>query len=422
MQNKYDIFISYRRQDGKQYAKILQLELEKRGYKVFLDYDELVDGVFGDDIREAISSAPVFMMVLTPLYLERSMMDDSWVREEIRLAVQQNKHIIPVNPDKAFNGIPSGTPPEIASLVKTIQHSDINFGELFRESMNKMEADRIRSIVPKPRKMSFLRTGIVIIVIAILIGGGFIARRAYVNSLKMESTPWGVDFRYSRKLSPRQIRALNSIINGMVSVPGSRYTMGVRPQLDSSFDSHPDLESEVRDVEISDFCLGKYEVSVHEWFSVMGGSYKKADSNLPVDNVSYEDCEGFIARLNSMSNLEFRLPSEEEWEYAARGGAMRKNCIFSCGNDPDSVAWYLSNSGGMAHPTRESNRLYCTNPLDLRDMSGNVSEICGTVFEEGSHVVRGGNFMSEPYQLTVTHREPIPDNTGYKGIGLRLAL
>lgn len=94
MVRKYDVFISYRRDDGAQYARILQLELEKRGYKVFLDYEELTDGVFGDNIKEAIKEATFFLMVLTPKYLERSMESDSWVREEIELAIKNNKHFI----------------------------------------------------------------------------------------------------------------------------------------------------------------------------------------------------------------------------------------------------------------------------------------------------------------------------------------
>ena len=135
---KYDIFINYRRKDGKQYAKILQLELEKRGFSVFLDYDELEDGVFGDSIKEAIASAPVFIIVLTNHYLERSMMPNSWIWEEVKRAIDLNKHIIPINPDGIFDGkIPEGTPEGLIRIIQEIQHSTIDFGELFRESMGK---------------------------------------------------------------------------------------------------------------------------------------------------------------------------------------------------------------------------------------------------------------------------------------------
>ena len=143
MVRKYDVFISYRRDDGAQYARILQLELEKRGYKVFLDYEELTDGVFGDNIKEAIKEAPIFLMVLTPKYLERSMESDSWVREEIELAIKNNKHFIPVDPDRHFNGIPTGTPSTIAKVVSTHQHSAIDFGQTLGVTVDMMVNNRI---------------------------------------------------------------------------------------------------------------------------------------------------------------------------------------------------------------------------------------------------------------------------------------
>lgn len=144
MNQSYDIFISYRRDDGAQYARILQLELEKRGYKVFLDYEELKDGVFGDNIKDALKSTPIFLMVLTPLYLERCMEQDSWVREEIELAIKSGMHFIPVDPDKKFNGTPQGTPKEIASIVNNHQHSAIDFGQALGATVDLMDINRIR--------------------------------------------------------------------------------------------------------------------------------------------------------------------------------------------------------------------------------------------------------------------------------------
>ena len=107
---KYDIFISYRRDGGAQYARILQLMLAQRGYRVFLDYDELRDGVFGKRIKAAIHEAPIFMLVLSEGAMERCANADDWVREEILLAIQEQKNFIPINPDKKFNGIKATIP------------------------------------------------------------------------------------------------------------------------------------------------------------------------------------------------------------------------------------------------------------------------------------------------------------------------
>ena len=83
MQSKYDIFISYRRESGAQYARILQLMLSQRGYKVFLDYDELTDGRFGNHIKEAIESSSIFMIILSRQSLQRCKNEDDWVRANL---------------------------------------------------------------------------------------------------------------------------------------------------------------------------------------------------------------------------------------------------------------------------------------------------------------------------------------------------
>lgn len=157
---KYNIFIfiSYRRDDGGQYARIRQLELEKYNYKVFLNYEELTDDVFGDDIINAIQSAPIFIMVLTPLYLERSMESDSWVAKEIRMAIEGGKHFIPVDPDRKFDGIPKSTPLEIADIVGKHQHSSIDFGQALKATVDLMVQNRIIPHVPlpKPKKKRWL--------------------------------------------------------------------------------------------------------------------------------------------------------------------------------------------------------------------------------------------------------------------------
>ena len=144
---QYDIFISYRRVDGAQYARILQLGLEKRGFRVFLDYDELNDGVFGENIKEAITAAPIFMPILSPQYLDRCKNIGDWVREEIMLAIRQQKRIVPVDPEKTFRGFPSDVPPEIEKAISSHLYSDIFFGQLMNASIDEMVKKRIQPYV-----------------------------------------------------------------------------------------------------------------------------------------------------------------------------------------------------------------------------------------------------------------------------------
>lgn len=203
MGQKYDVFISYRREDGAQYARILQLELEKREYKVFLDYEELTDGVFGDNIKEAIKEAPIFLMVLTPKYLERSMEADSWVREEIELAIKANKHFIPVDPDHQFNGIPTGTPSTIAKVVGTHQHSAIDFGQALGATVDMMVNNRI---TPHIRKSSSATRWIYafLFIIAIAIIGVIYGITQYQESDDKESQT------YSKTYSEQLLKAANA--------------------------------------------------------------------------------------------------------------------------------------------------------------------------------------------------------------------
>ena len=142
-ESKYDIFISYRRTGGAQYARILQLMLIQRGYKVFLDYDELTDGIFSDKIRAAIREAPVFMLVLSGGSMARCANEGDWVREEITLAVKQQKHIIPVNPDNSFDGFPDAMPAELQEAIGSHQHSEISFGQALGATIDLMIKNRL---------------------------------------------------------------------------------------------------------------------------------------------------------------------------------------------------------------------------------------------------------------------------------------
>jgi hypothetical protein len=203
MAQKYDVFISYRRDDGAQYARILQLQLEKRGYKVFLDYEELTDGVFGDNIKEAINEAPIFIMVLTPQYLQRSMEKESWVREEIEMAINANKHFIPVDPDHKFNGVPTGTPSGIANIVGTHQHSAIDFGQALGATIELMVKNRIAPFITKRNASAkkWIYVFSAIIAIAIL-GTIFILKNQEPNEEGVQT--------YGKSYSEQLLKAANA--------------------------------------------------------------------------------------------------------------------------------------------------------------------------------------------------------------------
>lgn len=439
--NRYDIFISYRRDGGAQYARILQLELEKRGYKVFLDYEELTDGVFGDNIKEAIREAPVFMMVLSAHYLDRCKNEGDWVREEILLAIKQQKHFIPINPDNSFDGISADIPEDIKQLVGSHQHSEVNFGQLLGASIDRMVKSRIANninVSAKPRKKLISFIVAAVFVLAAIIGAFFYIEShntQRITELKVETALDGQQYlNWSDDITLEQLEAINHILGNMVQVEGGTYMMGATLNPDSSYDEDVDVDLETPPMEqnIASFWMCKYEVSVSEWCRVMGvdSDNQKADS--PMSDVTYDDCEAFCEKLNNLTGLEFRLPSEAEWELAARGGGSQDSTKYAGSNSSEEVAWYRKNSNGKPHICNATNSPMRPNGANLYDMSGNISEWCSTDFrpyntgipsiDAEAKVIRGGNYDSEPFELTVYHREPMNVHEKAPTVGLRLVI
>ena len=143
----YSVFISYRRQGGAHYARILKAELERRGYRVFLDYDELNDGRFDSRIMQAIESAPVFIFILSPGSLDRCVNEDDWVRHEIVYAMKTERNIVPVNFDGLFKAFPASLPEDVRSIIGQHQFSKIDSESLLQESVDKLVRNRIAPIV-----------------------------------------------------------------------------------------------------------------------------------------------------------------------------------------------------------------------------------------------------------------------------------
>lgn len=242
-----------------------------------------------------------------------------------------------------------------------------------------------------------------------------------------------VDTVPERRVLPEKERkkVLKKLVKNMRHIKGDSFVMGAtNGQKLNSFD----YERPTHWVKLSSYYIGKYEVTQLEWVAVMGynPSAFKGDER-PVENVSWDECQLFIARLDSLTGKHFRLPTEAEWEYAARGGKWSADYRYSGSFNLKKVGWYKDNSAG------ETSKVGLLNPnhLGLYDMSGNVMEWCNDLYgfytresvtdpqgpSEGAYrVFRGGSWHSPAILCRVSFRDVSePEKRGIN-LGFRLAM
>ena len=217
----------------------------------------------------------------------------------------------------------------------------------------------------------------------------------------------------------------------MIKVEAGTFMMGATKEVKEPYK----IELPAHEVLLTeDYYIGKYEVTQALWDVVMDSKHSTNDGDLlPKNYVSWNDCQEFIEKLNKITGLKFRLPTEAEWEYAARGGEKSKRYLYSGSNNVLDVAWYDGNSSNKRHPvgTKQANE------LGIFDMGGNVSEWCQDLWGQyqndsqinplGSsagtkHVLRGGNYFFDIRICYLSYRMFAESNYKDASVGFRLAL
>ena len=484
-EKKYDIFISYRRKDTGDKAEHLKDLLDKAGYEDRVSFDrENLTGIFDVELARRIDHCKDFLLVVgknsfnfteedfSPEQVElynflgtcslsefkdiiRRMGANApidFVRIEIARALnRKNLNIIPIAPESAngFSFSDIKFPDDIANikLNGAVFFSD-NPDALFKDIIPKI-SQRLRS-----RPSSIFRKIIMPMAAIILIGlvgwgSNHIIKNRVAKAKEELAARCETAIKKKRvdvicrqhlnwypNISSKQLLAITSILENMEKVEGGTFMQGAMRNEDGTYDNYwvcPDsLEVPAFEQTVGDFFIGKYEVSIEEWCDIMGQNYDKANATMPMSDVSYEDCMKFVDSLSNLTGLIFKIPTEAEWEYAARGGNKPDNTLLAGSDDPDDVAWYAANSDNHPHVRNDQAGGLYYNSLNLYDMSGNVCEWCDTPFspykssipnpDKEAMVIRGGSYLSEPYELSVFRRQPMNRKAHAASVGLRIVI
>ncbi len=293
---------------------------------------------------------------------------------------------------------------EVTEFIRDIQGQDSTSEDTVIDGPKKKEAKKEEENKPTPtppaqtpkhvKRKAYIMPAVVVAVIVVAL-----------ICLKLMSTKREND------------SVIQNLLSNMVYVEGGTFSMG-----SDDSDAYSD-EKPVHQESVGSFHIGKYEVTQKEWKAVMGSnpSEFKGD-DLPVENVSWDDCQEFIKKLNNITRKNFRLPTEEEWEYAARGGRYSNGYKYSGSNTIDNVAWY-GDIRGKTHRVGTKS----PNELGLYDMSGNVGEWTSSdsdyPHKSWHFVFRGGSWGSVSSDDCRTSNRSKENRTQhYPSIGLRLAL
>ena len=414
----HDVFISYTSADSSTVHQMCK-ELEENGIKCWIAPRDVIAGEdYANLIEKAIIHSKIFLIVCS-----KSSMQSRWVTGELNIAFNEGKRIVPVSIDKAAL--------EGSFRLMLNQLHIIPYGKSF---LHDISAILGTDVLKTPKKTSRKKSAIIIASTLVLAGiFSFLALRPETVT---DNTPIisETDTTITISVGEHTLK--------MIAIEAGSFLMGTN-------NSNEQDPKPMHKVTISrKFYLAETEVTQGFWKAIMEELPCEFSGDIkPIEGCSWNECQVFIRRLSSLCGKTFRLPTEAEWEYAAKEGIYGSGFSFSGSDTIDEVAWHMWNSEKKIHDVKGK----APNRLGLYDMSGNVEEWCEDWYgiyspedqtdpirseiqktEWNYRVLRGGSYLTDDSSCLTTYRScnhPVTDERGkngnnlnYSGIGLRLAM
>ena len=460
-ETKYDVFISSKSEDYHLAEKVYNF-LTGQGLSVFLAskiLKKLGESEYASKIDEVLDNSTHLIVVSSKL----DHINSKWVKYEwslfssdLKSGYRQGNLLTILSNSIELKNLPASLRHRQSFRLDAFQENIMGYlvqegderGKGFPPNPNPSLWKKIKGYLQTHKKMLTITISISMAVVLLIPTMGLLNRvdlsSPDLDTEAIQSRPSPGLIEQSDTISTQKISSsktttytVNGVSFDMVSVAGGTFTMGATSEQGSDPERN---EYPAHQVTLSDYMIGETEVTQELWQAVMGSNPSHfTGDNLPVEKVSWDECIVFIKKLNEFTidsrpkGWAFCLPTEAEWEYAARGGNMSQNYKYSGGNDIDSVAWHGGNSSNKTHAVAAKS----PNELGLHDMSGNVWEWCYDWYgscsdapqtnpigpSSGSrHVIRGVGWRKYSEPWTVFHR--ISGTPGYNSnrLGLRLAM
>ena len=429
----HDVFISYSNQD-KEAAQAICHVLEQNEIRCWMSPRDIPPGSdYGDVIDEAIKSFRVVVVIFS-----ETAATSQWVKGELNIAFEEQKSIIPFRLDKTPLQGQNRVILNKTHWIDAYPDYKTKFKDLVTavaQSIGKEVLTEGKSSFPpklkdykKPITIGVLTTLLIALTILLY---PILSKQTHSYTYDKQGLHVKV-----KGLTALQEEAISSILDNMVLVDGGTFTMGNTEEMTDYLTEQDSLSANTHEVELDNYYICKFEVTQKQWraFLLTDGRCIADGDNIAMDMLSWEDAKTFADTLAAKTRLQFSLPSEAQWEFAARGGTKSHHYIFSGNDDATEVGWTSFDELSSAHEV--GGKRY--NELGIYDMTGNVSEWCADYFvlyttekvvnpqgpSKGTNrVLRGGDFrIDNLFDMKTTTRYFDSPFVNRRGAGLRLVI